>query len=82
MDASPVNSPAVSGSESEPSAAEAFPAGTPGRVTDPRPLPPEPPLPGDCCQSGCIPCVYDLYEEARERYLVALQAWEARQHGE
>jgi len=39
---------------------------------DPRPQPPEPPEPSDCCQSGCIPCVYDLYDEARERYQEAL----------
>ena len=32
--------------------------------TDPRPLPPEEPGPGECCDSGCDPCVYDLYHEA------------------
>ncbi|RFA31101.1 hypothetical protein CAI21_00045 [Alkalilimnicola ehrlichii] len=28
-------------------------------------LPPQPrrPEPDECCGSGCIPCVYDLYEE-------------------
>ena len=26
---------------------------------DPRPLPPEAPLPSDCCDSGCDPCVHD-----------------------
>jgi len=30
---------------------------------DPRPLPPEPPLPSDCCDSGCAPCVNDTYSE-------------------
>lgn len=45
---------------------------------DPKPEPPQPPEPSDCCQSGCIPCVYDLYDEARERYQEALRAWRAR----
>ena len=31
---------------------------------DPRPQPPEKPLPGECCESGCPICVYDLYAEA------------------
>ncbi|MES2129504.1 MAG: oxidoreductase-like domain-containing protein [Pseudomonadota bacterium] len=42
---------------------------------DPRPQPPEQPLPEDCCRSGCMPCVFDLYEEALTRYELALQAW-------
>lgn len=50
-----------------------------GPADDPRPLPPEPPAPNECCQSGCIPCVYDMYDEAREQYREALAAWEARQ---
>jgi hypothetical protein len=45
---------------------------------DPRPTPPERPLPDDCCQSGCNPCVFDLYDEALERYEAALRAWETR----
>jgi hypothetical protein len=48
---------------------------------DPRPTPPERPLPDDCCQSGCNPCVFDLYEEALERYETALAAWNARRAG-
>ncbi|UGQ45497.1 oxidoreductase-like domain-containing protein [Massilia endophytica] len=48
---------------------------------DPRPEPPAAPKPGDCCGSGCVHCVYDLYEEAMERYREALAAWEAR-HGQ
>jgi hypothetical protein len=35
----------------------------------------------DCCRSGCDPCIFDLYEEAMERYRVLLQAWEARRTG-
>jgi oxidoreductase family protein len=45
---------------------------------DPRPQPPEPPDDDACCGNGCEPCVYDLYDQARERYRVALREWEAR----
>lgn len=45
---------------------------------DPAPLPPERPAPEECCNSGCIPCVYDLYDEAMDRYREALKAWRAR----
>ncbi|WP_370444257.1 oxidoreductase-like domain-containing protein [Candidatus Burkholderia verschuerenii] len=41
----------------------------------------ERPLPGECCQSGCNPCVFDLYDEAMARYEADLAAWKAR-HGE
>lgn len=45
---------------------------------DPEPQPP-PELDLDaCCGSGCDPCVLDLYEEARQRYLTALRAWRER----
>lgn len=43
----------------------------------PRPTPPVQPALEDCCRSGCTPCVFDLYEEALERYERALAAWEA-----
>ena len=33
---------------------------------------PIPPGDGECCESGCSPCVWD-------RYYAALRAWEARQ---
>ncbi|MCD0506142.1 oxidoreductase-like domain-containing protein [Bordetella petrii] len=45
---------------------------------DPEPLPPERPGPGDCCGSGCIPCVYDLYDDAMDRYHEQLRAWKQR----
>ena len=45
---------------------------------DPRPTPPRAPDAGECCQSGCEPCVYDIYWEALERYEKALGDWEAR----
>ncbi|AYD65475.1 hypothetical protein YH64_024905 [Achromobacter sp. LC458] len=45
---------------------------------DPIPVPPEPPAPDECCNSGCIPCVYDRYDEAMENYRQALKAWRSR----
>jgi hypothetical protein len=33
----------------------------------------------DCCHSGCTQCVFDLYDEALERYEVALAVWKKRQ---
>lgn len=49
---------------------------------DPKPLPPREPEPGECCQSGCAPCVYDRYWEALERYEKALGEWLLRHPGE
>lgn len=45
---------------------------------DPPPVPPEAPAPEECCNSGCIPCVYDTYNEAMDDYREALKAWRAR----
>ena len=50
----------------------------PDPIDDPRPQPPEAPLPSDCCDSGCDPCVYDLHAEEMERYRALLAAWRAR----
>ncbi|VWB83064.1 oxidoreductase [Burkholderia latens] len=47
-------------------------------LDDPRPTPPEQPELEDCCNSGCSPCVFDLYDEALARYRVELAEWEAR----
>ncbi|AHV92910.1 oxidoreductase-like domain-containing protein [Bordetella holmesii] len=44
-------------------------------LDDPRPQPPEAPGSNECCQSGCIPCVYDFYDEAMSDYREALKAW-------
>ena len=54
---------------------ETLPAG------DPRPVEPEKPLPGDCCDGGCSPCVLDLYAEAMDRYRERLAQWRARHPG-
>ncbi|KAK9054244.1 hypothetical protein SSX86_025322 [Deinandra increscens subsp. villosa] len=32
------------------------------------PPPPEKPLPGDCCGSGCVRCVWDVYYDELEEY--------------
>jgi len=45
---------------------------------DPAPIAPIRPDDGDCCQSGCQRCVFDLYDDAVERYRAELAAWEAR----
>lgn len=49
-------------------------------ASDAPPIPPREPAPEDCCRSGCIPCVFDLYEAELQRYERELAAWEAR-HG-
>lgn len=45
---------------------------------DPPPQPPVEPQLEDCCGSGCVVCVFDAYEIARERYAVQLSRWQAR----
>jgi hypothetical protein len=45
---------------------------------DSPPARPERPSIDECCNSGCNPCIFDLYEEALERYDSELQAWEQR----
>ena len=46
---------------------------------DPAPQAPAPPDADACCGSGCERCVFDIYQDARERYLKALRAWQERQ---
>ena len=45
---------------------------------DHKPEPPEPPEPADCCGGGCERCVYDLHEEAMDRWREALRRWQAQ----
>jgi hypothetical protein len=49
---------------------------------DPRPLPPRHPGNDECCGSGCIPCIFDIYEDQLERYREQLAAWEKRHAGD
>ncbi|KAK5843756.1 uncharacterized protein LOC108485673 [Gossypium arboreum] len=37
-------------------------------IQPPPPPPPEKPEPGDCCGSGCVRCVWDVYYEELEAY--------------
>ncbi|WP_426689658.1 oxidoreductase-like domain-containing protein [Rhodanobacter ginsengiterrae] len=45
---------------------------------DPPPVRPSEPDAADCCGEGCVRCVYDVYEEALERYETASAAWRLR----
>ncbi|HEX7339583.1 MAG TPA: oxidoreductase-like domain-containing protein [Rhodanobacteraceae bacterium] len=45
---------------------------------DPRPQPPQQPLPCDCCESGCDPCVFTAYSEELEAFEAQLAAWQKR----
>ncbi|KAH8503675.1 hypothetical protein H0E87_014808 [Populus deltoides] len=38
------------------------------KTAPPPPPPPEKPEPGDCCGSGCVRCVWDVYYEELEEY--------------
>lgn len=48
-------------------------------MDDPKPTPPDKPLPMECCESGCAVCVFDRYAEAYAAYKRALADWKARQ---
>jgi hypothetical protein len=47
-------------------------------LADPEPVRPVEPDAADCCGEGCVPCVFDTYEQALDAYKVALAAWLAR----
>jgi hypothetical protein len=42
------------------------------------PVEPRRPEESECCGRGCRHCVFDVYEQALERYQRALQAWKKR----
>jgi len=46
---------------------------------DPRPVPPIRPNREDCCRGSCDPCIFDIYNEALDRFRSELHAWEQRQ---
>ena len=46
---------------------------------DPPPVPPVRPDNLACCDTGCIPCVFDVYEEHLDDYRAALRQWRERQ---
>lgn len=65
----PATTPMASADGAKPDAA-ASPAPAPA----PMPEPPEKPLPGDCCGSGCVRCVWDIYFDELDAYDKALAA--------
>jgi hypothetical protein len=40
-----------------------------------KPRKPAEPDPSDCCGSGCPRCIFDIHEEAMQRYRAALAEW-------
>jgi hypothetical protein len=51
---------------------------TPPTDPDPMPLPPPEPDLDACCGNGCDPCIFDLYDLAKDEYRQALRAWRER----
>jgi hypothetical protein len=45
---------------------------------DPPPVPPTRPSNDDCCRGASDPCIFDVYEDALERYRAELRAWQER----
>ncbi|MFC4527755.1 oxidoreductase-like domain-containing protein [Dyella halodurans] len=56
--------------------------GAPAPSNDPPPVKPVEPDAGDCCGQGCVPCIFDFYEEALTQYYEALAAWKERHPGQ
>ncbi|MEP6882989.1 MAG: oxidoreductase-like domain-containing protein [Dokdonella sp.] len=44
-----------------------------------KPQAPAEPDPADCCGSGCVRCIFDLHDDAMQRYREALAQWEIQQ---
>ena len=62
-------------------ASRPVPAPQHGAMADPPPVPPQKPLPFDCCESGCDRCVYDVHADEVAHYLSLLAAWRKRNPG-
>lgn len=45
---------------------------------DTSPVPPARPGTDDCCRGARDPCIFDVYEDALERYRADLRAWQER----
>lgn len=65
----------------DPAASRPAPAPQRAVVADPPPVPPQAPLPFDCCESGCDRCVYDIHADDMAHYQSALAAWRGRNPG-
>jgi len=44
----------------------------------PPPIPPKPPVAGECCERGCELCVWVYYQEAVRRYEMTAAEWQRR----
>jgi hypothetical protein len=42
-----------------------------------KPIPPRKPEPYECCGTGCIPCVMDIYEEELWQFEKDMTAWKS-----
>ena len=43
---------------------------------NPKPIEPREPDPDECCGSGCMPCVFDVYSEKMDKYKEELEKWQ------
>ncbi|CAN6167758.1 unnamed protein product [Urochloa humidicola] len=72
-DCLPPGTPMASAGPRDATKPDAAPSPSPAPAPLPLPLPepPEKPLPGDCCGSGCVRCVWDIYFDELDKALAA-----------